>query len=182
MGYGVEPFQVPSYQGGFIQDNIYSMARSCVCGGEGGGGGGLSSAMYLGVDISRILHVNWNTHVNKVAANANKSLGNYWARCEDQVPQNPRNGMQDPFSSLAGVRFSSVGPHINEQTHIFTEFVQRRAARLTTNAWNRTTSVTSLLHQLNWQSGPSLPLLQYRNQPNYRTCSYKRTVKQFSSL
>ena len=41
-------------------------------------------------------------------------------------------------------------PH-TKKTHKI-EMVQRRAARWTTNDWNRTTSVSSLLHQLNWQT------------------------------
>ena len=43
--------------------------------------------------------------------------------------------------------FSCFGPHTKEQT-----MVQRRAARWTTNDLNRTTSFSSLLHQLNWQT------------------------------
>ena len=42
-------------------------------------------------------------------------------------------------------------PHTKEKTHK-TEMVQRRAASWTTNDWNRTISVSSLLHQLNWQT------------------------------
>lgn len=42
-------------------------------------------------------------------------------------------------------------PHTKEMTHKV-EMVQRRAARWTMNDWNRTTSVSSLLHQLSWQT------------------------------
>ena len=42
-------------------------------------------------------------------------------------------------------------PHTKEKTNKI-EMVQRRAAHWTTNDWNRTTGVSSLLHQLNWQT------------------------------
>ena len=42
-------------------------------------------------------------------------------------------------------------PHTKEKTHKI-EKVQRRAAHWTTTDWNRTTSVSSSLHQLNWQT------------------------------
>ena len=43
------------------------------------------------------------------------------------------------------------GSPTQKKTHKI-EMVQRRAARWTTNDWSRTTSVSSLLHQLNWQT------------------------------
>lgn len=52
---------------------------------------------------------------------------------------------------LAGVRFSNMGP-LTQQTVHKIEMVQRRAARWTINDYNRTNSVTSLLHQLDWQT------------------------------
>ena len=42
-------------------------------------------------------------------------------------------------------------PYTKEKTNKI-EMVQRKAAHWTTNDWNRTTSVSSLLHQLNWQT------------------------------
>ena len=42
-------------------------------------------------------------------------------------------------------------PHTQQYTHT-TEIVQRRAARWTMNDYARTTSVTSVLHQLGWQT------------------------------
>ena len=65
--------------------------------------------------------------------------------------QSSRTGLPVPCSSPAGVCSSSVGPHTKEQTHK-TEMAQRRAARWTMNDWNRSTSVTFLQHQLNWQT------------------------------
>ena len=51
----------------------------------------------------------------------------------------------------SNLSWNTQGPHTQEKTHKI-EMVQRRAALLTTNDWNRTTIVSSLLHQLNWQT------------------------------
>ena len=44
-----------------------------------------------------------------------------------------------------------MGPHTQQYTHKI-EMGQRRAARWTMNDYARTTSITSLLHQLGWQT------------------------------
>ena len=46
---------------------------------------------------------------------------------------------------------AALDPHIKEQNHKI-EMTQRGVARWTTNDWDRETSVSSLLHQLNWQT------------------------------
>ena len=53
-----------------------------------------------------------------------------------------------PLFVPAGVCFSSLGPHTDELTNK----VERRAARWTIHDYTRTTSVTALLTQLNWQT------------------------------
>ena len=68
----------------------------------------VSSARYLGVDISS--NLSWNTHVDRITANANRSLGFIKRNIKTKSPPNPRNGLSIPSSSPAGVRFSSVGP------------------------------------------------------------------------
>ena len=100
-----------------------------------------------------------------------------------------RNGLSIPSSSPAGVRFSSVGPHTKDKTHKV-EMVQRRAARWTLSDYVRTTSVTSLQSQLNWQTleerlsmarlclfykivnGLVAVLLPYYMQPTHMTSRY----------
>ena len=70
MVYGVKPLQVPGYTCDCFQApppplklSIHSMARCWS----------VTNARYLGVDISN--NMSWNTHVTRVAANGNRSLG-----------------------------------------------------------------------------------------------------------
>ena len=110
----------------------------------------VSSARYLGMDISS--NLNWNTHVNRVAVSANWSLGfikrNVKISCPlcnvKTVPKIPRNGTQNnPASAVWDL-------HTKEQSHKI--MVQRSAVRRAMNDWNRTTNVTSLPHHLDWQT------------------------------
>ena len=69
MGYQVLPLQVPGYEGDILyfftplqtQYILHDMVPEAV-----------SSARYFGVDISS--NLSWKTHVNRITANANRSL------------------------------------------------------------------------------------------------------------
>ena len=107
----------------------------------------VSSARYLGMDI--FSNLSWNTHVDRVAINANRSLRFIRIIIKTKSPKVREMAYQS--SSPAWICFSCLGPHTKEKTRKI-EMVQRGAAHWTTNDWNRTTSVSLLLHQLNWQT------------------------------
>ena len=96
------------------------------------------------MDISS--NLSWNTHVDRITTNTNRSLGFIKPNIKTNSPQ-----ISISSSSPAGVYFSSEGPHSKDKTHKV-EMVQRRAARWTLSDYARATSVTSLQTQLNWQT------------------------------
>ena len=96
----------------------------------------VNSARNLWLDISS--NISWNTHVDRITANANRSL-----RFIDLVPTNPGNGILISCSSQAGVCIKDKTKKV--------EKVQRSAARCTLSDYASTTSVTRLLSQLEWQ-------------------------------
>ena len=108
----------------------------------------VTSARYLGVDISS--NLSWNTRVDRVTANANRSLRFIKRNVKAKSP-GPRNGLSDPCTSPAGVASAIWDPH-TKRNNYKVEMVQRCAARWTMNDYARTTSVSSLLHELDWQT------------------------------
>ena len=104
---------------------------------------------YLGVDISN--NLSWHTHINRITASANKQLGfirrNLYS-CTKQIKQTAYMTLVRPHTEYA----SSVwDPH---QTYLVNklEMVQRRAARFVSNDYRKTSSVTSMLQDLEWVS------------------------------
>ena len=134
VGHGVQPLQVPSCTLSTL--DIYFMARfwrrSLVQG-------------TWGVDISN--NLSWNTHVNRVASNANRSLGFIKRNVKTKSPKIREMTYQTLVRSQLEYASTIKDPHTQQYTHKI-EMVQRRAARWTMNDYARTTSVTSLLHQL----------------------------------
>ena len=125
----------------------------------------VTSARYLGVDISN--NLNWNARVDRIALNANRSLGFVKRNLKTKSPKVREMAYQTLVRPQLEYASAIWDPHTNENTYKI-EMVQRRAARWTMNDYARTTSVTSLLQQLGWQTldrretkcGPSLSPLQ----------------------
>ncbi|MEW8548727.1 MAG: reverse transcriptase family protein, partial [Candidatus Thiodiazotropha sp.] len=109
----------------------------------------VTSARYLGVDISN--NLSWNTHVDRVAANANRSLGFVKRNLKTKSPKIREMAYQTLVRPQLEYASAIWDPHTKEKTHKI-EMVQRRAARWTMSDYARTTSVTSLLQQLGWQT------------------------------
>ena len=109
----------------------------------------VTSARYFGVDISN--NMSWNAHVTRVAANGNGSLGFIKRNIKTKSPKAREMTYQTPVRPQLEYASAIWDPHTKENAHKI-EMVQRRAARWTTNDYARTTSVTSLLHQLDWQT------------------------------
>ena len=80
MGYGVEPFQVPGRE----VDNLQEPSPDAVY-TAWAGVGGCQQRQVLGVDISS--NLSWNTHVDRITANTNWSLGFIKRNIKTKSPQ-----------------------------------------------------------------------------------------------
>jgi len=104
---------------------------------------------YLGVHIAH--NISWNTHIDKITKKGNSTLG--------FLRRNLRVGNEDSKTRayMALVRptleyCSTIwNPHTTDQIRKL-EMVQRRAARYVTNRYHNTSSVTSMLDHLQWES------------------------------
>ena len=106
-------------------------------------------ARYLGVDISSGL--TWNSHIDRVTANANRTLGFIRRNIKTKMPkvrEAAYNSLVRPQLEYASavwdphtkVRISQIGQ------------VQQRAARWTASNFDRQSSVTEMVKQLGWRS------------------------------
>ena len=109
----------------------------------------VTSARYLGVDISS--NLSWNTHVDRVTANANRSLGFIKINVKTKSPKVREMAYQTLVRPQLEYASAIWDPHTKRNTYKV-EMVQRRAVRWTINDYARTTSVSSLLHELDWQT------------------------------
>ena len=130
LGYTCDCFQGPSKLHGQVLESV-------------------TSARYLGMDITN--NMSWNTHVTRVASNGNRSLGFIKRNFTTKTPKVREMAYQTLVRPQLEYASAIWDPNIKENAHKI-EMVQTRAARWTTNDNARTTSVTSLLHQLGWQT------------------------------
>ena len=101
----------------------------------------VTSARYLGVGISNTL--NWNTHVDRTALNANRSLVVIKRNLKTKSPKVREMAYQTLVHPQLEYASAIWDLHTNENTYKI-EMVQRRAAPWTMNDYAKTTSVTSL--------------------------------------
>ena len=109
----------------------------------------ITRAKYLGVDIST--NLSWSTHVNRVASNVNRPLGFIKRNVKTKSPKIREMTYQTIVCNQLEYASTIWDPHTQQFTHKI-EMVQKRAAQWTMNDYARPTSVTSLLHQLGWQT------------------------------
>lgn len=115
---------------------------------------------YLGVQISQDLK--WNKHISSVSSKANQTLG----FLKRNIKINSRTVKERAFKSLVRPKLEycstvwdpkCVGsnkegdPSTHRLVHQL-EMVQRRAARWVTNRFHNTSSVTDMLHSLDWRT------------------------------
>ena len=108
-----------------------------------------TSSKYLGINLSS--NLSWNSHIDKITKKANSVLG--------FVRRNLKNCTQET-KSLAYKAL--IRPHLEYCCSIWNPFtdrnkqklemVQRRAARYATNRYHNTSSVTSMLNDLGWET------------------------------
>ena len=103
------------------------------------------STKYLGVDLQSSL--SWKNHIDRISKKANSMLG--------FLRRNLRSCKANAYFTMVRSNLeycSSVwSPHHKDQVHKV-EMVQRRAARFTTNRYRNTSSVSSMLDHLQWES------------------------------
>ena len=90
-------------------------------------------------------------HVDRITANANRSLGFIKRNIKTKSPQIREMAYQSLVRPQLEYASAVWDPHTKDITHKV-EMVQRRASRWTLSDYARTTSVTSLQSQLNWQT------------------------------
>jgi len=109
----------------------------------------VDSAKYLGVHIHRQL--NWNTHIDKIVSKANQTrsfIQRNLRKCPESTKELAYKAMVRPVLEYASTVWD---PHTQENIKKV-EMVQRRAARFVKNQYGQTSSVTEMLHHLQWQS------------------------------
>jgi hypothetical protein len=109
----------------------------------------LSSARYLGVDLSN--NLSWNTHTDRVATSANRTLGFLRRNIRTKAP-----GVREcAYKALVRPQLEYASciwdPHTKHNTNKV-EMVQRRAARWTLNDFSKYSSVTRMLDKLGWRA------------------------------
>jgi hypothetical protein len=112
-------------------------------------------ANYLGITISS--NMTWNAHINNITSKAQKLLG--FLRRSLQINNEHTKSMAYKSLVRSNLEYCSTiwSPHTKKQKSEI-EKVQRRVARYTTDRFHNTSSVTSMLDHLEWNS-----LETYRN-------------------
>ena len=127
----------------------------------------VSTYPYLGVEIDNRLR--WDAHINKVCSKASRVLGflrrNFWT-APKEVKHLSYQTLVRPILEYASPAWD---PHFKKDVQRI-EAIQRRAARFCTGNFKQTSSVTSMLKELNWES------LEERRK-NSRLCLMFQVIK-----
>ena len=103
----------------------------------------------LGVDLQSSL--SWKTHIDRISKKANSMLGFLRRNLRSCKEDTKANAYFTMVRSNLEYCSSVWNPHHKDQVHKV-EMVQRRAARFTTNRYRNTSSVSSMLDHLQWES------------------------------
>ncbi|MCW4309234.1 MAG: reverse transcriptase domain-containing protein [Candidatus Thiodiazotropha endolucinida] len=107
------------------------------------------TARYLGVDIST--NLSFNTHINRITANANKSLGFIKRNVKCKHPGVREAAYKTIVRPQLEYGSTVCGPYTQTYSDIV-EMIQHRAARWTLSRFSSYDSVTDMLSQLGWRS------------------------------
>ena len=108
-----------------------------------------SKGKYLGITISQ--NLSWNNHIDNVCRQANNTTA-YLRRNLSSCPANIRIKCYTTFVRPQLEYASSVWVPYTQSNINKLESVQRRAARFDTGNYNTTSSVTTMLNHLNWDT------------------------------
>ena len=132
----------------------------------------VSQAAYLGVELDDKL--TWTPHINQVTSKATRTL-NFVRRnvrvASKAVKETAYQSLVRPSLDYASTVW---GPHTITQTRQV-EMVQRRAARYVCNRYHNTSSVTDMLHDLDWES------LEHRRR-KFRLCMAYKIINQLVAI
>lgn len=109
----------------------------------------VTSAKYLGVTLQS--NLKWNIHYNNIVSNANKSLGFLRRNLKISNSSIKSRAYQSIVRPKLEYACSLWDPHTADYKNKL-EMVQRRAARYVCNNYHNTSSVTSMLNELQWPS------------------------------
>ena len=107
------------------------------------------STKYLGVTITSDL--SWTKHIESIKAKASRTLGlirRNLGPCDTTVKEKAYQSLVRPQLEYA----SSVWNPYTKTDKIKVESIQRQAARFTVGDYQRTSSVTTMLETLNWDT------------------------------
>ena len=113
----------------------------------------VESSKYLGITLQN--NLKWDKHINNITANANRSLG----FLKRNLKLNSPHIKEHAYKALVRPKLeycSSIWDPYNTNQIQQIEKPQRRAARYVQNRYHNTSSVTDMLHTLQW------PTLQIR--------------------
>ena len=113
----------------------------------------VTSAKYLGVSISE--DIKWNVHVSDICKKANNTIGFLKRNLNISNPHLKELAYKSLVRPIVEYACTSWDPHQQNNIHRL-EMIQRRAARYVKNRFHNTSSVSDMLHQLEWES------LEYR--------------------
>ena len=104
---------------------------------------------YLGVDLQSSL--SWKNHIDRISKKANGMLGFLRRNMRSRKEDTKANAYFTMVRSNLEYCSAVWNPHNKDQVQKV-EMVQRRAARFTTNRYRNTSSVSSMLDHLQWES------------------------------
>lgn len=126
----------------------------------------VEKAKYLGLTISSKLC--WKDHINNITKKANSTRG-FIQRNLRTAPANVKTQAYQTFVRPSLEYASTIWDPPTKDLKNKVESVQRKAARWVSNDWKRTSSVTTMLNNLKWQT------LQQRRTTNKLIMVYKIT-------
>ena len=107
------------------------------------------STRYLGVELQS--NMSWNRHMDQTVKKANSTLGFLRRNLRISNKQTKSAAYFSMVRPIIEYCSTVCSPHTKEYVSKV-EMVQRRAARYVTNRYRNTSSVTSMLDHLDWES------------------------------
>jgi hypothetical protein len=119
----------------------------------------VTSAKYLGVTLQS--NLKWNTHIDNITSNGNKSLGYLKRNLQISNPEVKSRAYQALVRPKLEYSCSIWDPYTHDNINKL-EMVQRRAARYVQNNYHNTSSVTSMIDTLGWPTlGGKMTICMY---------------------